>query len=204
MWHNAQEVKITSTEWRAAVNVRRGHMVPVHKQHVSFSDDGRNRRHRLMLAATFIFKNQPEIWAKHKNPSTQAMWQSPHSSRASSNAHIQLRFIIQSIKHKGNNSALKSASQSVCSGRWLSYSFWSLLLGLLVAVCFLCRPPLQLLLLQSLLLLMQVRRHIVKAHLAQMLEAVVGPCGGCCARERQEEKVGDRKHSCTLLIFHEN
>lgn len=70
----------------------------------------------------------------------------------------------------------------------MSHSFGRLLLGLLVAVCFLWRPPLQLLLLQPLLLLLQVRRHVVEAHLVQMLEAVVGPRGGCCAREQQEEK----------------
>lgn len=46
--------------------------------------------------------------------------------------------------------------------------------GLLVAVGVLGPPPLQLLF-QSLLLLLQVRRHVVEVHLVQVFEAAVSP-----------------------------
>lgn len=107
-----------------AVYVSRGHVVHIHKQHVSFSDDDGNRRHSLLLAVTFIFQNQPEIWAKHKNPSAQAVWRRTYS------AHIQLIFTIQNIRHKGNNNALFKVS--VQADGWVTASDVSFLAFLLL------------------------------------------------------------------------
>lgn len=83
----------------------------------------------------------------------------------------QLRF-SQSVRHKRNK-------VSVSSGGRLTRGLRPLSLCLLVAVGRRRLRPLQLLLLQPLLLLLQVRRHVVEGHLVQVLEAAAGLWGGC-------------------------
>lgn len=60
------------------------------------------------------------------------------------------------------------------SGGRLTRGLRPLSLCLLVAVGRRRLRPLQLLLLQPLLLLLQVRRHVVEGHLVQVLEAAAG------------------------------
>lgn len=142
----------------------------VRREHVSVSNCGRNTKQTLMVQ--FIFKNLPDM-AQHKNPSVHVSKHALHVLH-----HCTRSTQVHHLKHQRK----KETTVSVCSGRRLSVRP-----GLLGAVSFLRLCPLEPLLLQSLLLLLHVCCHIVKAHFVQVLEASAGPCGGWRRKNKVDE-----------------